>query len=335
MQKLDVLAIIVNYKSAALTVRAVESLAAERARSPQLAIKAVVVENASGDEAALKRDLEGKYDWLTLIISPVNGGYGAGNNLAMRWAYETGQAPRYFHILNPDTECRPGAVAELVRFFDEHPRAGIGGSRFENPDGSDWATAFRFPSVWSEIAEGTSLGVINRLLDKHIVRREMSDVAEQVDWLPGASCFLRRTMIEEVGGFDEAFFLYFEETDLALRAQRAGWQTWYVPQSRVMHIAGASTGVTSQTGKPKPMPLYWFESRRRFFSKNYGLGYATLTDLAFVAGNAVGSLKRALKRQDGGRPRLLRDFVKQGLGYHLKDRSVSPARGTTIATPTK
>ena len=323
----DVLVVIVNYRSAKLTARAVESLAAERARHPELKLEAVVVENASGDEAALTDLLGGRHpDWLKLYMSPNNGGFGAGNNHGMRLSYEGGRPARFFHFLNPDTEVRPDGIAELVRFMESHPRAGIAGSRLENDDGSDWASLFRFPTVWSELEEGFNLGVVTKLLKKHVVHRSAGDEAAMSDWLPGASMMVRREMVDQIGGFDEAYFLYFEETDLALRARRAGWETWYVPQSRVMHIAGQSTGVTTRTGRPKPLPKYWFESRRRFFSKNHGVKYGALADLAFVASNAVGNVKRTIKNRDGMRPRLLRDFVGEGVRHYLNGAPVAPER---------
>jgi N-acetylglucosaminyl-diphospho-decaprenol L-rhamnosyltransferase len=328
----DVIVVIVNYRCAAFTARAVESLAAERERHPELNLRAVVVENASGDEPALRRLLGGRHeDWLTLLFSPVNGGFGSGNNFGMRWALGQGLSPRYFHFLNPDTEVRPGGVAQLVRFMDQHPSAGMAGSRLENDDGSGWPTAFRFPSVWSELEEGLTLGIVTRLLDRHVVRRVMSDQAALVDWLPGASCMVRRQMLEDLGGFDEAFFLYFEETDLALRARRAGWQAWYVPDSLVMHVAGQSTGVTVRTSKPPRLPRYWFESRRRFYSKNHGLGYAAAADLAFLFGHAVGTVKRKLRRQTH-RPYLLRDFLRESASFHWRGRPVAPAR-TDLGAP--
>jgi GT2 family glycosyltransferase len=337
-QPVDVLVIIVNYRSAALTVRGVESLAAERALHPELNLHAVVVENASGDEQALREGLGNRFDdWMKLVISPRNGGFGYGNNLGMKLGMEMKPLPRYFHFLNPDALVRPGGVSELVKFLDAHPQAGMAGGRFENEDGSDWAAAFRFPTVWSELEEGFTLGPISKVLSRHIVRRVMDDQPAQADWLSGASVMVRREMIDQIGGFDEEYFLYFEETDLALRAQRAGWQTWYVPASRVMHIAGASTGVTSRDGAPKPLPRYWFESRRRFFSKNHGVPYATLADLAFVAAHAVGTVKRTLRGQSF-RPRLLRDFLSQAASFHLGGRVVAPVRdplrGAATATAT-
>lgn len=304
--------VIVNYRSAELTLRALESLARERAHTG-LALGAIVVENASGDAAVLARALAARFaDFARLVISPTNGGFGAGDNLGLRALFDEREPPTYCFFLNPDTEVRPGAVAALVRFLDRHPRAAFAGSRIEHADGSEWPIAFRFPSVLSELESGLSLGLVSRLLEKHAVARTMGSVPERVDWLCGAALMGRREVLERLGGFDEAYFLYFEEIDLCLRAHRAGFECWHVPESRVMHIRGQSTGVTALGGEPRRLPRYWFESRRHYYVKNHGLAYAALADLACIGANAVGQVKRAIKRQPST-PHFLRDLVRESV----------------------
>lgn len=107
-----------------------------------------------------------------------------------------------------------------------------------------------------------------------------------MDWASGASLLCRRQVLETVGGFDEGFFLYFEEVDLCRRIGQAGWERWYVPASRVMHLQGAST--------QRRLPRHWFESRSRYFSKHHGRLYARLADVAALLGNAVGVMKDVL-----------------------------------------
>ncbi len=326
MQNPDVLVVIVNYKSAGLTLGTLESLAEERGRHPELQIEAVVVDNASGDEAALREGIDARFaSWATLLVSPENGGYGAGNNLGLRWAFERGRPPRYFHLLNPDTLVHADGVAGMVRFMDAHPRAGIVGNRIQNDDGTDWPYAFRFPSPISELLEGCNLGVLERLLEDHRILLPMGDEPQQVDWLPGASLLLRREVVEQVGAFDEEYFLYYEETDLCLRAKAAGWENWYVPWGTVMHISGASTGVTGKASELRRKPRYTYESRRRYFVKNHGYRYAALADLAYLAGNALGGLKKAIKREPKS-PYLFRDFLRDTVLLPHNRRRVSPPR---------
>ncbi len=320
---ISVVVSIVNYRSAEFTLRALQSLRTELAQ-PALSLRAVVVENASGDEETLLREVPARFgDFATVLISPKNCGFGAGNNLAIRHAFEQGAPPDYVLCLNPDTEVRPGGVLELVRFMERHPRVGIAGSRFEHADGSEWPIAFRFPTVLSEVEGGCVLRVVSRLLARHTVARQMGEAPERVDWLPGASMLLRRSMLEQVGGFDESYFLYYEETDLCLRALARGFETWHVPQSRVMHIRGQSTGVTVLNEKPKRLPAYWFESRRRYYRKNHGLTYALLADLAALGAGCVGTAKRALKGEDQT-PHMLRDLLAQSVMWPRNRKDLAP-----------
>jgi N-acetylglucosaminyl-diphospho-decaprenol L-rhamnosyltransferase len=324
----EVAVIIVNYRSAELTLQALASLAKER-ENPALSLRAVVVENDSGDAERLRQGIASSFaDFTELVVSPVNGGFGAGNNLGMRSVLRSGARPYAFHFLNPDTLVHEGAVLALVRFLHSHPRAGAVGGRFEHADGTPWPIGFRFPTPWGELEGTAQLGVLTRLLGEHSVARELGDQAEQVDWLSGASMMMRRDVLEKVGGFDETYFLYFEETDLCLRAKQAGWEVWYVPESRVMHIRGQSTGVTALDEKPKRLPGYWFESRRRYFAKNHGLAYAWAADLAFLAGNGIGILKHTLQRKPLT-PRLLSDFVRQSV-FLPQNRKVAPSRNTSL-----
>ncbi|MDB4974764.1 MAG: glycosyl transferase family 2 [Myxococcaceae bacterium] len=326
--RMEVAVIIVNYCSAELTLRALASLATEQ-QNPAIELSVVVVENDSGDEARLREGIAESFSsFAQLVVSPVNGGFGAGNNLGVRTLLKAGTRARSFHFLNPDTVVHPGAVLSLARFLEAHPRAGAVGSRFEHADGTPWPFAFRFPTPLGEIESGACLGIISRLLKEHSVARELGDSPEQVDWLSGASIMVRREMLESIGGFDETYFLYFEETDLCRRAKEAGWEVWYVPESRVMHIRGQSTGVTALDTKPQRLPRYWFESRRRYYAKNHGLAYAAAADLAFLAGNGIGTLKNTLQ----GRPRtpnLLGDLIRQSVVWP-QNRAVAPMRNTSV-----
>ncbi len=130
-----------------------------------------------------------------------------------------------------------------------------------------------------------------------------------VDWVSGACMIVRHEVFRTIGLLDEGYFLYFEELDFCLRARRQGWPCWYVPQSRVMHIAGQSSGLTAREGRPPRTPEYWFASRRRYFLKHFGLGGATLADLCFGFGFALWRVRRALSRRpDKDPPRHLADF---------------------------
>jgi N-acetylglucosaminyl-diphospho-decaprenol L-rhamnosyltransferase len=326
MADLHVAAVIVTYKCAQLTINCLASIEAERA-TPGLRIRVIVVDNASGDFDSISRAAEANHwsSWVTLIRAPKNGGFAYGNNLGIERAYQE-EIPAYFYLLNPDTEVRPGAIGSLVRFMETHPDVGITGSGIDNPDGSEWPIAFRFPSLLSEISGGLETGLVSRLLRQWEVPQRMANRSQPIDWVSGASMMIRPALFEAIGGLDENYFLYFEETDLCFRARRAGFSTWYVPESRVMHIEGQSTRVNERTVQPTRRPAYWFESRRRYFAVNLGLARAIAVDIVAVLAYSLGWLKRlALRRMYGATPYFIRDLIRHSVLWR-NNRHFPPVR---------
>jgi GT2 family glycosyltransferase len=314
--------IIVNYRSAPLTVTCLRSLQIERS-NPALCIRVVVVDNASGDLAEISRAVADNRwsSWVTLLEAPKNGGFAYGNNLGIERACGAA-TPSYLFLLNPDTEVRAGAIAALVQFLEAHPQAGIAGPSFETAEGEEWRIAFRFPSLLGELEQGLELSVATRLLSRWAVVRHMGDRREPVDWISGSSMMIRPEVLAAVGGLDENFFLFFEETDLCRRARRAGFATWYVPESRVMHVGGATTSVSSRA--PTRLPAYWFESRRRYFAVTFGLARAALIDLVAVGAHLLGAAKRLLQgRRHLGRPRFIRDLLHHSVLWR-RNRNIPP-----------
>ena len=313
MQEVDVAVIIVTYKCAALTIDCLRSVALERSNS-SIRIRTIIIDNASGDSASIAQAVESNHwsSWVTLITAPINGGFAYGNNLGIEAAYADG-TPSYLYLLNPDAQVRSSAIGSLVRFLDAHPKVGIAGSSFENLDGSDWPLAFRFPSLMSEVLQGIDLGFLSRLFQRWVVAQTMPKTPQPTDWICGASMMIRPAVVASIGGMDENYFLYFEETDFCHRAKRAGFSTWYVPESRVMHILGQSTTVTDTRTGPKRLPAYWFESRRRYFVTTYGVGRAIAIDIAAMIANSVGLLKRIARRRDRPVPHYIRDLVRHSI----------------------
>jgi GT2 family glycosyltransferase len=248
--------------------------------------------------------------WVTLVDAPRNGGFAYGNNLGIEKAYEAA-APNYVYLLNPDAQVHPGGIVSLVRFLESRPDVGIAGSSFENLDGSDWPLAFRFPTLISEVTQGLDFSLAARLLRKWEVAQRLDKKSQPIDWICGASMLIRSEVLSVIGGLDENYFLYFEETDFCYRAKRAGFPTWYVPESRVMHIAGQSTKITERDAGPKRLPIYWFESRRRYFVMTFGIARAIVIDFATVIAYSLGMMKRvALRRTNTAIPHLIRDLIR-------------------------
>lgn len=327
MRITDVAIIVVSYRSAVLTIDCLRSIQNQPAR-PGLRLRCVVVDNASGDSPAIAEAIarEGWGSWARLVTAERNGGFAYGNNVGMRTVYAEGR-PDYLHLVNPDTVLRPGAVDALVRFLDRNPTAGIAGSSFENADGSDWSIAFRFPTLLGEVESNLHIGLASRLLRRWQVPIAMGHEPRAVDWVSGASMMIRRELLDAIGGMDEAFFLYFEETEFCFRAKASGASVWYVPESRVMHIAGQSTKVTERNLAPRRLPGYWFESRRRYFARTSGTGYAVAVDLASLLAAWVCGAKCFLQRRSPREaPHFLRDMMAHSLLWP-RNRRAEPAVG--------
>ena len=139
---------------------------------------------------------------------------------------------------NPDTVPEPDAVAALASFAASRPRCGIAGPRVEWPDGTWQPTRRRFPTVSGTLVRRTPLRLVFPPLERqraHYLLDEDVDEPVEADWLLGAFLLMRRTMLEEIGGWDAGYRHYVEDIDLGYRAMRAGWERWYVPASRVRH----------------------------------------------------------------------------------------------------
>lgn len=312
MPELDIAVVIVTYKCAALTLESLRSVDAERSTTGTR-IRVIVVDNASGDTKDLAEAIKSNNwaSWVTLVTAPRNGGFAYGNNVGIQRAYDTA-TPAYVYLLNPDAQVRSGAIASLARFLEAHPDVGIAGSSFETRDGSNWPFAFRFPGLMSELLQGMEIGALMRLFDRWVVARHMSRVAQPTDWICGASMMIRPSVLARIGGMDENYFLYFEETDFCYRAKQAGFPTWYVPDSRVMHIMGQTTTVTDISAGPRRLPDYWFESRRRYFAVTYGIGKAIAIDVVTLIANWVGLIKRIALKRDRV-PHFLRDVIRHSV----------------------
>ena len=321
---MNVLVVLINYRTPELTLRALRAALPELSRLP--GSRVALIDNGSGDDSvpvladALER--EGLKDRVDLITSPTNLGFAGGVNLALRPARSGSNPPRFVYLLNSDALPAPGSIERLVRVLEERPQAGIAGSYIHGPAGDTHDTAFRFPSVASNFEESLGLGVVTRLLDRWVVSKPVPSETTRVDWLAGASMLIRREVFDAIGVYDENFFFYFEETDFCLRAARAGFTTWYVPESRVEHIGAASSGWKDFS---KPRAAFWWDGRRWFYYKNHGLLYLWAANLAWVLGFLIGETRRRLIGRKGSfPPRFFRDFLRYNFSFRPLGRGFPP-----------
>jgi N-acetylglucosaminyl-diphospho-decaprenol L-rhamnosyltransferase len=300
---MKLLVVIVSYRVTDLTIDCLRSLASEINRVPNARV--AVCENGTGGDAEerLRRAIsENGWDcWVDLTSIYPNRGFTGGNNAVIRPALESNDPPEYVLLLNADTIVQEHALDALVAFMDDHPKAGIAGSLLLSPEGSIQGSPYRFMGIASELDRGLRLGIVTKLLSAWNVDFPKSDNSCLVDWVSGASMIMRRTMVDEIGVLDEDLYTYFDDLDICLRASRARWETWFVPQSRVIHLEGASTGITG-VRRERRRPRYWFEARRRYFLKNYGALYAALVDAAFILGFSMSRLHLWIRRRPESAP---------------------------------
>jgi N-acetylglucosaminyl-diphospho-decaprenol L-rhamnosyltransferase len=226
-------AVIVHYKTPAETAAAVGAVA-ETAPGTEI----VVVDNASGD--AIGQRLAAEVRSARLLVETKNRGYGAACN---RGGRETSRPLLLF--LNSDAVVQPGAVEALAAALERDPAAAVVGPRLTNPDGTLQPSILRLPTFWRIFCESSGLAFLaggREPFRGHSATREDHSTGRAVESVKGAAMLIRRSAFEQVGGFDENFFLYAEESDLATRLRDAGWRIRFEPSALVVHHGGASGG---------------------------------------------------------------------------------------------
>lgn len=310
--------VIVNYRTPELTIDCLQSLVDNAVLTE--GVRVTLVDNYSCDDsvAILSQAIEqnGWQEWIDWMPIDTNGGYAHGNNVAIRAGLGSNDPPDYVWLLNPDTVVHQGGLQHLVDFLEANPNVGIAGSRLEDPDTTPQRSAFRFPTFWSEVDDGLRLGLVSRFLRRFVVAPPVPKKQRRADWVAGASMLVRREVFEQVGLLDEDYFMYYEEVDFCRQASLAGWDCWYVPSSRVVHLVGQASGVTNKQIVPKRRPKYWFDSRRRYFVKNHGAVYAMIADVSWASCYSIWCVRSKLQRKSNNDPpKYLVDFVRNSVFF--------------------
>jgi N-acetylglucosaminyl-diphospho-decaprenol L-rhamnosyltransferase len=272
-------AVVVNYESGALLLECVHSVLADDSAGP---VELVVVDNGSSDGSVAA--VRAAAPSVRVVTSPGNVGYARGANLGIA----TTSAP-IVAVCNPDVTVEPGTAAALVERIEHEPALGAVGPRIRNPDGSDYPSARTNPSVPVAIGHGL-LGLwwpSNPATTRYRQLDAEPSVPRSVDWLSGSAIWLRRRALDEIGGWDERYFMYMEDLDLCWRLRGAGWDIEYEPAGRVVHVQGAVT-----RRRPYRMLLAhhwsaWLFARRRFTGVKILLLPLAAVYLAFRAGLAM------------------------------------------------
>lgn len=287
--------VIVNYRTADLALEAVASLEAQR----QLmgGGRVLLVDNDSRDGSAQKLEQAVRArnwsDWVEVLPQDRNGGFSYGNNRGFDRLRELGDfGQSHVLLLNPDALVMPGCIESVLHQMDTHPKAGILTVRIKIPGDEFGSTAHYWPSPLSELLSQAKLNVLNRAFPRHNVCPRIPDGPVVCDWVSGSFFLIRAEVLSQLGNMDEGFFLYFEEIDFCRRASNAGWQMLIAEGPGAFHIEGAATGIADVKRR---RPTYWFESRRRFYVKHYGVLGLLTADLMSLCGRALFMVRHLLK----------------------------------------
>jgi len=291
---LDLSVIIVNWNVKELLRECLNSI---QGQFGDLNGEVIVVDSASSDgsQAMVKEE----FPWVRLIANDENLGYPRGNNLGI-----TASSGRHVLILNPDTVLLNNTLPVMVDYLNNHIDVGVVGPQLLNPDGSVQSSRRRFPTLLTGLFESTWLEplVPDSLLSRYYVLDLPDDEENDVDWVTGACMMVPRRILDHVGLFDEAYFMYSEELDLCRRVCVAGWRIVYLPEAQVVHHVGKSSeqAVTARH-------VNFQQAKLRYFRKHHGrLAAGTLRlfllanyawQIALEGTKGLLGHKRALRRQ--------------------------------------
>jgi len=286
-EPIDLSIIIVNWNTRDLLTPCLQSV---YDTTSNLDFEVVVVDNAStdGSQAMVRQ----QFPHIHLIANRENVGFARANNQAMRVS-----KGRYALLFNSDALLLANAVQVMISLAEANPQAGIIGAQLLNPDGSFQASHTPFPNLWQEFLILSGAG---RMLYGHWYpsRGPQEDQGPQmVDYVEGACMLVRREAFEDVGGLDEGYFMYAEEVDWCYAMREKGWQVWYQPAAKVIHLGGGSS-----RGRRTQREADLYRSRVQFFRKRYGARAARLLKLQIYGFTAIKIAVHGLLRLvSGGR----------------------------------
>jgi N-acetylglucosaminyl-diphospho-decaprenol L-rhamnosyltransferase len=287
---IDLSVIILSWNTCGLLEKCLDALVRFGKGIP---VEILVVDNGSTDGSqAMVSD---KFPEVCLYQSEENLGFSRGNNRGIDLT-----SGAYVLLLNSDAFITEGALAALMRIIEQHPKAGIVGAQLVNPDGSFQASHSLFPGLWQEFLILTGLGRF--FFGRYYPSRgpEVKKGPQIVDYVEGACLLVRREAIESAGRLSNDFFMYAEEVDWCFAMNKTGWEVWYQPDARIIHLGGGSSHNrrTSREGD-----LY--RSRVIFFRKNHGPFKAFILKWMIVVSvgikNIFHSIVRFLSRGKKGR----------------------------------
>jgi hypothetical protein len=250
--------IVLSYNTVDLLIACLRALERHPSRFPT---EVLVVDNGSSDGSP--EQVRKEFPAVRLIEAGANLGFAGGNNLGLQAA-----KGEYRFLLNSDTEVQPGALDALVECLDVHPKAGACGGQLIYPDGGLQPSGSSFITLRTVLWEQLMLDQLfprSPVFGEHFLSEWHYRTVRRLEVLSGACLMMRAACLEEIGLLDESYFMYCEDVDWCLRAERAGWDRIFVPHARIVHHHGAS----SRSHRPEMVCIY-NESRIVYFRKFFG-----------------------------------------------------------------
>lgn len=293
----DLSVVIVNYRTADLVIKAVQSVK-DHAGPEGLSADIYVVDNGSGDGSM--ETIRSAHPDICVMDAGGNLGFAAGNNVALRRI----KTP-YVMLLNSDAFLQAGALRRLVDLMEAHPQVGVIGPRVLNPDGTDQDYPCAFPSIPEMIRRairGPQFPAKGR--DPH--------APISMERIHGCCLMTRKSVLDAVGLLDERFWMYDEDVDWCLRAGKAGWALWLVPDAHVIHLGGQTSGrgpsgrrAEKTVSKFNSLMTYELRKSRYILYRKHRKGWELamlkgLTDLTLLAAGVAAGLRAIVRPETRG-----------------------------------
>ncbi len=259
--------IIVHYRARAELFDCLRSI---NQNIPKLRLEIIVVDN--DEKAVIGDELMKEFPYVRYIKSKHNKGFGAGNNLGARKA-----KGEYLFFLNPDTLIFPDTIQELVKFFEKKEKIGIVAPVLFHKNKK--AFELQGASELTPLRAVVALSFINKLFPNNAISKKYFNLewnkttVKEVDTVPGTAFMIKKKIFYKIGGFDENFFLYFEEFDLCKRVRENGYKIFITPSSKIIHLWERSTKYAKNIDK------IFRTSRMYYFKKHFGIISVVLVEI--------------------------------------------------------
>ena len=270
--------IIVSYNVREFLEQAIRSI---QKSTGSIEYEIIVVDNASSDGTVPY--LRKQFSDIKIISNPDNVGFAKANNQAIKKS--RGQ---YICLINPDTIVQEDTFAELLAFFENHPDAGCVGCKILNPDGSlQLACRRSYPTPWVAFTKIIGLAALfpkSRWFGRYNLTFLDPDQISRVEAISGSFMLVKRSVVRDVGGLDESFFMYGEDLDWCYRIKKAGYSIYYVPSTQIIHFKGESSKKS-----PFQQRRLFYEAMRLFVKRHFHKTSALLPSWLLIAAIYISS----------------------------------------------